>query len=166
ILQEFRPLFRMLEEPQARQPAFYSARSPQRVGNHFLDDTGILHRLEPAVDVKESGNTYIVEADLPGVKKKDVDVHVGEGGRSLIIRGSVTRSFGDSSPSTGENVAATPAPTEGAEKEPKHVTLSSERSFVENATFTRTILFPQAVDANRMKARLQDGVLTVHAEKL
>ncbi|KAH8825292.1 HSP20-like chaperone [Flagelloscypha sp. PMI_526] len=175
LLHEFRPLFRMLEEPITRPSTFYSARSPQRIWNSFVDDSGFLQRLasEPAIDLKESDNAYIVEADLPGVSKSDVDVQVGEGGRSLVIRGSVKRSSENptvesSSPSASENIEKTPAPLEGMvqKSKPTHQTLTSERSFVENTTFTRTIWFPQPVDASQMKARLKDGVLTVNAEKL
>ncbi len=88
LLNEFRPLFRMFDEPFARSPAAFS-RSP------FFDEafTGFPRFSRPAIDVREEGNSYIVEADLPGVQKENVEVSVGDGGRSVTIEGKiVTRS--------------------------------------------------------------------------
>ncbi len=38
-----------------------------------------------AVDLVDQGDAYIVEAELPGVKKDGVDVRVGDHGQSLLI---------------------------------------------------------------------------------
>lgn len=84
FLREFRPLFRMLEEPFGVSPRY--ARS-----NSFFDDP-FFHSpraLRPAVDVTEEGSNYVVEAELPGVKKEDVEVRIGDGGRSVTIEGKV-----------------------------------------------------------------------------
>lgn len=40
-----------------------------------------------------------MEAELPGVKKEDVDVRIGDGGRSVTIEGKIIRRGGDSEPS-------------------------------------------------------------------
>lgn len=41
------------------------------------------------VELKEEPNHFYVEAELPGVKKNDLDVHVGDNGRSITIEGKV-----------------------------------------------------------------------------
>ncbi|MER3460307.1 MAG: heat-shock protein Hsp20, partial [candidate division GAL15 bacterium] len=41
----------------------------------------------PLVDIEETEDAYVVEADLPGVKREDVDVEVI--GNELVIRGEV-----------------------------------------------------------------------------
>jgi HSP20 family protein len=41
----------------------------------------------PAVDVHEDGNAYVVEAELPGVKKENVELRIGDNGQSLTIEG-------------------------------------------------------------------------------
>lgn len=46
--------------------------------------------IRPAVDVTEEGDKYILEADLPGVKKENVDVRIGDGGRSVTIQGKTS----------------------------------------------------------------------------
>ena len=47
------------------------------------------HFARPAVDISEEGNQYIVETELPGVKKEDVAVRIGDGGRSVTIEGNI-----------------------------------------------------------------------------
>ncbi|MEV8562010.1 Hsp20/alpha crystallin family protein [Streptomyces sp. NPDC051917] len=39
----------------------------------------------PLADLQESGETYVVEAELPGIKREDIDVEVSE--RELCITG-------------------------------------------------------------------------------
>jgi HSP20 family molecular chaperone IbpA len=87
FLREFRPLFRMLEEPIGRSPA-YTAYPRTR---SLLDDP-FFHSpaaLRPAVDVMEEGNNYIVEAEVPGVKKENINVRIGDGGQSVTIEGKI-----------------------------------------------------------------------------
>lgn len=79
----------MLEDPfLGRPPAVYSGRG----GRSLFDDPffGLARSgLRPAVDVAEEGNSYIIEAELPGVRKEDINVEVGDNGRSVIIQGKI-----------------------------------------------------------------------------
>ncbi|KAF8914949.1 HSP20-like chaperone [Mucidula mucida] len=154
LLNEFHPLFRMFDEPFARSPAAFS-RSP------FFDEafTGFPRFSRPAIDVREEGNSYIVEADLPGVQKENVEVSVGDGGRSVTIEGKiVTRSPPQAEAKTEEG-EKTVAKTEANSNQ-----LSSER-FVGNSTFTRTVWLPQPVETTNVSAELKDGVLTLSIPK-
>ena len=47
--------------------------------------------LRPAVDVAEEDNSYIIEAELPGVRKEDINVEIGDNGRSVTIQGKIVR---------------------------------------------------------------------------
>ena len=47
--------------------------------------------LRPAVDVAEEGNSYIIEAELPGVQKEDANVEIGDNGRSVATQGKIVR---------------------------------------------------------------------------
>lgn len=47
--------------------------------------------MRPSVDVTEEPKNYIVEADLPGVKKENLDVTIGDGGHSVTIEGKTFR---------------------------------------------------------------------------
>lgn len=97
FFRELRPLFRMLEEPFGHPPrygmGFPTARS-------LFDDPFFTNpqSLRPPVDVSEQGDNYIVEAELPGVKKENVNVRIGDGGRSLTIEGKVFSRSGEPQP--------------------------------------------------------------------
>ncbi|KAI0372127.1 hypothetical protein BV20DRAFT_964215 [Pilatotrama ljubarskyi] len=89
FFRELRPLFRMLEEPLGRPPAYrnrFGGPSRALLDDPFFDSPALLR---PAVDVSEQGDKYIVEAELPGVKKENVNVRIGDGGRTLTIEGKV-----------------------------------------------------------------------------
>ncbi|KAF8134803.1 HSP20-like chaperone [Mycena galopus ATCC 62051] len=148
ILNEFRPVFRMLDEPLART-AFGRSRS-------LFDDPFFSLNREmlrgPALDVSEAGNTYIVEAELPGVKKENLEVRIGDGGRSLSIQGRVS------------------AAKEGGEDNNLEASgevstqISTERSAI--GSFTRTVLLPRPVDSSNVTAKLEDGILKLTLNKM
>lgn len=93
----------MLEEPFGR-PVGYSRR-----GNPFsaLNDPffngvpgiGAANVNVPAVDVSEEPNAFVLEAEVPGAKKENVDVRIGDNGQSLTIEG---RTFVKSQPDSDE----------------------------------------------------------------
>ena len=93
FFREFRPLFRVLEDP------FFGRTSgaligPGARGHSVFDDPffGLARSgLRPAVDVAEEGNSYIIEAELPGVRKEDINVEIGNNGRSVTIEGKIVR---------------------------------------------------------------------------
>ncbi len=103
------------------------------------DAAGLLDRTTaPAVDVIETGEEYVVLADLPGVDKKDLEVSVT--GSLLSIKGDKREErSGD-----------------------------KRRFFRREAwsgSFKRTIDLPAAIDPERMSAELKDGVLAVKVAK-
>ncbi|THH27987.1 hypothetical protein EUX98_g6200 [Antrodiella citrinella] len=172
FLHEFRPLFRLLEEPFGRSPAFY----PHARTRSLLDDP-FFHSpasLRPAVDVTEEGNNYVVEAELPGVKKENVEVRIGDGGRSVTIEGKVVSrrvggSEGESSVQNTESSENATTPADGESTAvattPAQNEISTERSFVGSSTFTRTVWLPRQVDSDNVSAKLNDGILTVTIAK-
>ncbi|KAI0061681.1 HSP20-like chaperone [Artomyces pyxidatus] len=165
FFREFRPLFRMLEEP-LRQPGF--AGMPARA---FFDDPFFTAptRSRPAVDLSEEGNYYIVEAELPGVKKEDVDVRIGDGGQSVIIEGNIVQRRVQPTTSAEEGAELTCTPSIDAStavaKQDQTNQLSVERAFTGSTTFTRTVWLPRPVDANNVSAKLADGILTLRIPK-
>ncbi|KAI0317776.1 HSP20-like chaperone [Amylostereum chailletii] len=170
FFREFRPLFRMLEEPLGRHPGFTAL--PSRV---FLDDpffnASLSQVARPAVDVTEEGDQYVVEAELPGVKREDIDVRIGDGGRSVTIEGKIVQrsalpAIAEAATTTVDvNNAATegsePSATTVAKQEQPSNQLSVERTFSGSTTFTRTVYLPRPVDANGVSAKLADGILTL-----
>ena len=116
FFREFRPLFRMLEEPFGRQAPTSSLLFPRNSGGSLFADhpgfgLGGGFNNVPAVDVSEEPNAFVVEAEIPGVKKENLDVRIGDNGQSLTIEGrTFVRSVGGG-PTSAEG-GETPAPTQ------------------------------------------------------
>ena len=125
FLREFRPLFRMLEDPFfGRPPVAYGSR-----GHSVFDDPffGLTRSgLRPAVDVAEEGSSYVIEAELPGVRKEDINVEIGNNGRSVTIEGKIIRRSGQQEQPTTE-VSTNGQAQEG--ENPLKNNLISERCF-------------------------------------
>jgi HSP20 family molecular chaperone IbpA len=85
LLNEFRPLFRMMEDPFFATPAF-----PRYARPNAWQPFGGLQRQAP-VEVSEEGNDIVVHAEMPGVKKENLDVHLSNDGQSLTIEGHINR---------------------------------------------------------------------------
>ncbi|KDQ25778.1 hypothetical protein PLEOSDRAFT_1090145 [Pleurotus ostreatus PC15] len=168
FFREFRPFFRMFEEPLTRSPAYYGSPSRALFDDPFFQLAGFgLSR--PAIDVTEEDNGYVVEADLPGVKKENVEVRVGDGGRSLTIEGKITRRS-----TAPENDATAPGNTDAPHEtnavasqptQPSGNQISTERMFTGSSTFTRTVWLPRPVDTQNVAAKLDDGILTIRVQK-
>jgi HSP20 family protein len=92
----------------------------------------------PAFDVYEEKDNFIVKAELPGMKREDINVSLHDG--SLII--------------SGERKSETK--TEDAE------IYRAERFF---GKFQRAVALPATVAADKVKAEYKDGVLTIMLPK-
>ncbi|MGC4114875.1 MAG: Hsp20/alpha crystallin family protein [Myxococcales bacterium] len=92
----------------------------------------------PQFEVKETGDSYVFKADLPGVKDDDLDISLT--GNRLTVSGK----------------------REEEEKKEEETYYAYERSF---GTFTRSFTLPEGIDANDVKASMKDGVLTIGVAK-
>jgi len=183
LFREFRPLFQMLEEPFGRPAVGYGFPQSRSVfADPFFERA---NALRPAVDVVEEGDKYIVEADLPGVKKDNVDITIGDGGRSITIQGKTASRQAapqsqdtDDGPAASEGMSATFGfhPTVGlmppvgtgpvVASQQNQNQLTSERLWSGSSLFTRTVWLPQSIDRSKVKAKLEDGILTLQVPKL
>jgi HSP20 family protein len=92
----------------------------------------------PAFEVKETKESFVFKADVPGTKEQDIEVNVT--GTRLTIAGK-----------------------REAEKEEKSDTFYAyERSY---GSFTRTFTLPDQADPAHVKAELKNGELTVVVPK-
>src|SRR5215467_2490860 len=87
----------------------------------------------PALDLYESGDNLIAVIELPGMRKEDIDISLHDG--TLTISGERRRE------STGG---------EKAQRTERYV-----------GTFRRSIALPTRVDAGKVGATYQDGILNV-----
>jgi HSP20 family protein len=92
----------------------------------------------PALNVWEDGDNLFVEAELPGLDLKDLEIYVS-GGNQLTIKGE-RKPY---------------APDRG-------VWHRQERAF---GAFNRSLTLPFAVDADKVDARLENGVLNLRLTK-
>jgi HSP20 family protein len=92
----------------------------------------------PALDIHEDKDNFIVRAELPGMKREDIDVSLHDGALSISGERKLEQKF------------------EEAE------VYRTERFF---GKFQRTVALPAAVAADKVKAQYKDGVLTITLPK-
>jgi HSP20 family molecular chaperone IbpA len=186
LFNEFRPLFRMLEDPFAADPAFSAFMSRQRSFDPFNWQSST-----PALNLSEENDHYIVEAEVPGVRKENLGLRVGDGGRSLTIEGKVfpqrnatamaSQTESSSNPADAGNSTAvtktqgrSPHLAIGCRRAHTDSPISGDNQEVSNytggdwdgtRTFTRTVWLPHRINASAVSAKLDHGVLTVTAAK-
>ena len=113
--------------------------------NRVLEDAmrpwgepGELGAWAPRIDVYEKGDNIIIDAEIPGLKKEDIEVTVEN--QMLTLRGE--------------------------KKETKEVKrdgfYQSERFY---GKFQRAVALPAAVDESKIEATYKDGILTVTMPK-
>jgi HSP20 family protein len=94
----------------------------------------------PLVDVIDSGNEYVVKAELAGLKKENVEIEVGTNELSLTARSDVEK---------------------GVEKGKTY--LHRERAF---SAFRRYIGFAESIDTEKVSATMNEGILEVKLPKI
>ena len=92
----------------------------------------------PAEDLYEDKDNFVVKAELPGMKREDIEVSLHEG--ALTVSGE-------------------------RKSEEKHTDAETRREESFYGRFQRTIALPKAVKADAVAARYQDGVLTITLPK-
>jgi HSP20 family protein len=91
----------------------------------------------PALDLYQNNNNVIAVVELPGMRKQDIEISLHDG--TLTI--------------SGERKRETPN-GEKAERTERYI-----------GKFRRSIALPVSVDASKVSARYQDGILTVTLPK-
>ena len=126
--------FRELEEMSDRLNRVV-ARAP-RGGNE--NEAMTMADWTPSVDISETTAEYVIEAEIPEVKKEDVRVTLEHG--VLTVRGMRRH--------------------KAEEKDRKYHRV--ERSY---GSFVRSFSLPDLVDDTKVQAVFKDGILTLHLPK-
>jgi len=95
----------------------------------------------PAVDLIDEGKEYKLQAEMPGIAKKDINIEVTE--NELEISAELKE--------------------EKQEEDVKAGYIKRERRF---SKFYRRIPLPESVDSENVEADLKDGILTVKLPKI
>jgi len=88
----------------------------------------------PPVDIVEEGDRLVFRAEIPGVRKDDIDIKVENG--TLVLRGE-------------------------KKQEEEFDTESAHRVERYYGSFSRSFVLPTSIDADKIQARYKDGVLEV-----
>jgi len=104
----------------------------------ILPSTTFFEGWTPALDVYEDKDRYVVKAELPGLKKEEIDVSLD--GNTLSISGERKQ---EEERKEGDN-------------------FRSERYF---GRFQRSLTLPAMVDGNKIQASYKDGVLSITLPK-
>jgi HSP20 family protein len=92
----------------------------------------------PSADISETDQEYVIRAELPAVKKEDVQVTVED--RTITIKG---------------------------ERKQQNVDKKEKYHRVETfyGSFERTFVLPENVNTDSIRCESKDGILTVHIPK-
>jgi HSP20 family protein len=99
---------------------------------------GGMRRWVPAMDLVETGDAFVLRADLPGMRQEDVKLEIEDGVLTV----------------SGERKAEHQAGEEGFYR--------LERAF---GTFSRSLTLPKGIDADAVSATFDNGVLEVRVPK-
>ena len=102
------------------------------------DQSDSLGSWSPAVDIFDRGGEVVIHAEIPGMKKEDIDVRVEN--NVLTIRGKKERK----------------------EEVKEEGLYRSERVY---GSFSRSFSFASTVDISKIAAEYKDGVLTLRLPK-
>jgi len=91
----------------------------------------------PPVDIEEQADAYVIEAELPGVQKDDVNIELQS--NELMITGEIK------------------------EREREGILRKRTRRI---GRFEYRVRLPEQVDSDNVEAKLNDGVLTIHVPKV
>ena len=102
----------------------------------FTED---MDKLTIPVEIKEKDNEYQVKAELPGVKKEDLDIDIDK--NHIIINAK-------------------------KEEDTEENTKSYRKSEFRYGEFSRSVYFPMDIDVEKTNAKLEHGILKITAPKL
>ncbi len=90
------------------------------------------------VEMSDKGRDYEVKAELPGVKKEDLDIDIDK--NYIVINAK-------------------------KEEEKTEDDKAYKKSEFRYGEFSRTVYFPEEIDVDKTDAKLEHGVLKIHAPK-
>ncbi len=102
----------------------------------FTED---MDKLTIPVEIKEKDNEYQVKAELPGVKKEDLDIDIDK--NHIIINAK-------------------------KEEDTEENTKSYRKSEFRYGEFSRSVYFPMDIDVDKTSAKLEHGILKITAPKM
>ena len=109
-----------------------------RVFDSFFNDSAFTPRSTPRVDIREDEDGYVLEAELPGLTEKDIEVKVDD------------------------NLLTISSKKEDEKEEGRDGYLLKERR---RASFARSFVLPKDVDKSSIEAKFANGLLRLNLGK-
>lgn len=91
------------------------------------------------VEIDEKEKEYCVKAELPGIKKEDLDIDIEKNRLTINAK---------------------------KEEEVKEDTKGFRKSEFKYGEFSRTVYFPEEIDIEKTNAKLEHGILRIEAPKM
>ena len=110
--------------------------------DNYFPDTNYwedVDKLSMPIEVSDKGKEFDIRAELPGVKKEDLDIDIDKNNITINAKKE-------------EEIC-----------EDKKAYKKSEFKYGE---FSRSVYLPQEIDVNKTEAKLEHGVLKIYAPKL
>jgi HSP20 family protein len=128
----------MVRDPFWKEFSIVSNRLNRLLETPREENNDSLGSWSPTVDIFDKGGEVVIHADLPGIKKEDIDVRVEN--NLLTIRGKKERK----------------------EEVKEEGYFRTERTF---GAFSRSFSLPNTVEVGKIQADYKDGVLTLRLPK-
>ncbi|MBN1686539.1 MAG: Hsp20/alpha crystallin family protein [Spirochaetales bacterium] len=109
-----------------------------KIFDSFFNDSSLRRTSSPVVDIRENEDSYVLEAELPGLTDKDIEVKVED------------------------NLLTISSKKEDEKEEKREGYILKERH---NHFFTRSFVLPKDVDRESIDANFKDGLLSLTLNK-
>jgi len=128
----------VVRDPFWKEFSTLSSRLNRLLDTPREDNNDLLGSWSPAVDIFDKGGEVVIHAELPGIKKEDIDVRVEN--NILTIRGKKERK----------------------EEVKEEGYFRAERAY---GSFSRSFSLPSTVEVGKIAAEYRDGILTLRLPK-
>ncbi|CAG8572646.1 17757_t:CDS:2 [Cetraspora pellucida] len=155
---------------------FFSPTSRITRTSNFPSASSVLSGyFRPSVDVSETDKNYIIEAEVPGMKKDDLSVEFVD--NTLTLKGKVER-FNvrgddqlrtvDTTQSSGETKPANTTTSDVVESDRESASVAEPTYWTSErvlGSFQRSFTLPNNADKDNVKAQYKDGILSITIPK-
>lgn len=140
---------------QRYQPSNLLQQFNDEINRMFLSQTDAVPAVaggnwRPAIDIHENDQAYLIEAEVPGVEPKDIEITLRNG--ELTISGERVYHYDSAKGSNGSDSSE-------ARRDPARLV---ERRY---GPFVRRFTLPDTADEDAIEARADNGVLRVTVPK-
>ncbi|MGB7754680.1 MAG: Hsp20/alpha crystallin family protein [Salinisphaera sp.] len=149
---------------QRYQPSSLLQQFNDEINRMFVGETDAVPAVaggswRPAIDIHETDQAYLIEAEVPGIEPKDIEITLRNG----VLTMSGERVYRHDTVEAGESKGQTNGPASGDSHRPaREPARLVERRY---GRFIRRFTLPDTADEEAIEARADNGVLKVTVPK-